>query len=117
MRTRAPRCVRKKTSGGKMAGTKVLILIFAFLFQLQTHAGAEPMRRKILIIGMDGLRPDALLAAHIPNLRGLIAHGTFAANASADSITRSGPGWAGVFTGVWHDKNGVRSNLISGYHS
>jgi membrane-anchored protein YejM (alkaline phosphatase superfamily) len=73
------------------------------------------LRRKVLIIGIDGLRPDVLLSGHAPNLKALIRSGAFAPDASADSITRSGPGWASVLTGVWHDKHHVYDNGIAGY--
>jgi hypothetical protein len=77
---------------------------------------ASAPRRKLLIIGIDGLRPDVLLSVHTPNLKALIRGGAFAADASADSITRSGPGWASVLTGVWHDKHHVYDNEIDAFH-
>ncbi|MDB5047439.1 MAG: hypothetical protein JWO30_510 [Fibrobacteres bacterium] len=88
------------------------------------NANADPvasdlpqgLRRKILIIGIDGLRPDALLSGHAPNLKALIRSGAFASDASADSITRSGPGWASVLTGVWHDKHHVYDNKIDAFN-
>ncbi|MDB5106568.1 MAG: hypothetical protein JWP91_4257 [Fibrobacteres bacterium] len=73
-------------------------------------------RRKVLIIGIDGMRPDALLSVETPNLKGLIRAGAFASSATADSITRSGPGWASVLTGVWHDKHHVYDNVIGTFH-
>lgn len=73
-------------------------------------------RRKVLLIGIDGLRPDALLSARAPRLRGLISEGAFASHASADRITRSGPGWASILTGVWHDKHNVVDNDIRDFH-
>ena len=84
---------------------------------VEESAAAAPMarERKVLLIGIDGLRPDALLAARAPNLRGLIAQGAFTPAALADSVTRSGPGWASVFTGVWHGKHRVFDNSIRGF--
>lgn len=69
-------------------------------------------KRKLLIIGIDGLRPDALLSVRAGNLKALIRGGAFAPDAVSDKITRSGPGWASVLTGVWHEKHGVIDNEI-----
>lgn len=74
----------------------------------------EPTRR-VLIIGMDGLRTDALLAASAPNLHRLIREGSFTPDALADRITRSGPGWASILTGSWSPKHGVEDNMLAGY--
>jgi predicted AlkP superfamily pyrophosphatase or phosphodiesterase len=66
--------------------------------------------RKVLIIGIDGLRSDALLAARAPRIKALMQAGSYALDAWSDSITSSGPGWSSLLTGVWHAKHGVRSN-------
>lgn len=79
-----------------------------------TGEAAEP-RPKVLILGMDGLRTDALLAARAPNLHRLIRDGSFAGDALADRITRSGPGWAAIFTGAWSPKHGVIDNQMGEY--
>lgn len=84
--------------------------------RLATMTYPQPEKvRKLLLIGIDGLRPDALLSVRAPNLRALIRGGAFAPDAVADSITRSGPGWASVLTGVWHGKHGVLDNEIGVY--
>lgn len=83
---------------------------------LGSAADAAPVPiRKILIIGIDGLRPDALSKADAPNMDTLIAEGTFAPNTLTDVLARSGPGWASVFTGVWNPIHGVRNNAFAGY--
>lgn len=89
---------------------KLNSLLFAFLFSnfiiAQTH--------KVLIIGIDGCRPDALQAANTPNLDALVANATYSWDALNDGITISGPGWSSMLTGVWHDKHGVTGNSFSG---
>jgi arylsulfatase A-like enzyme len=80
----------------------------------------EPLRKKVLFIGIDGCRTDALLALKGPHLRGLIERGAFAENTTilgsrphkADTI--SGPGWSNLLTGVWPDKHGVLDNSFKG---
>ncbi len=65
---------------------------------------------KVLIIGIDGCRPDALLAAQTPNIDRLWRDGAFSFHATTDRITYSGPCWTSMLTGVWSDKHGIISN-------
>ena len=80
--------------------------------QSQPRSANNPAARvkKVLIIGIDGCRPDALLAADAPNLKGLIAAGAFSDQTQTGVDTVSGPGWSSMLTGVWADKHGVRNN-------
>jgi hypothetical protein len=71
-------------------------------------------RQKVLLIGIDGCRPDALMAASTPNLDKLMANGTFSLDARNEGITYSGPGWSAMFTGVGENKHGVTDNSFSG---
>ncbi|MFI6316351.1 alkaline phosphatase family protein [Nonomuraea sp. NPDC050556] len=72
-------------------------------------------RRKVLLLGLDGLRPDLLVTA--PTLARLVAEGSFAVSplyCSPAGVTGSGAGWATVLSGVWPDRNNVRDgNMIS----
>lgn len=70
--------------------------------------------KKVLIIGIDGCRPDALQVANTPNLDELIANGIFSPDALNDDITISGPGWSAILCGVWSDKHLVTGNNFSG---
>ena len=81
--------------------------------QVPVHARAP----KVLIIGIDGTRPDALIAAKTPALDGLIADGCVTYTASASEHTVSGPGWSTVLCGVWPDKHRSTDNrfLITDY--
>ncbi len=76
--------------------------------------GDAPRRRKVLLVGIDGLRPDALAAARTPRIDALAAEGALSTTAQAGDITVSGPGWSSVLTGVWRDKHGVRDNKFEG---
>ncbi|GAB1151017.1 MAG: hypothetical protein WStaPseu_11380 [Shewanella algae] len=74
-----------------------------------------PGNKHILVIGLDGLRGDAIQCedcAETPALDSLIATGAFHNNllAGGHQSTFSGPGWSSVFTGFWADKHGVHSN-------
>lgn len=75
-------------------------------------SAAEP-QPKVLIIGIDGLRPDALAAASTPHLDTLINEGAFSDKAQTGEVTKSAPGWASMLTGVWAHKHGIESNDFS----
>lgn len=81
---------------------------------------AEPLVKKVLIIGIDGCRTDALLAGEAPNLKKLAETGAFSQHTDicgprphkADTI--SGPGWSNILNGVFPDKHGVTNNTFKG---
>jgi len=81
---------------------------------------AEDKVKKVLVIGIDGVRPDALAVAETPNLDRLIADGSFSDTTRIlgeryrESRTSSGPGWSSILTGVWADKHGVQDNAFRG---
>lgn len=65
---------------------------------------------KVLILGLDGIRPDRLAAAATPTLDSLAAHGISSDAATTRAPTVSGPGWSSMLIGVWADKHGVLNN-------
>jgi hypothetical protein len=65
---------------------------------------------KVIILGIDGCKPDALLTADAPNLKTLAAEWTVCWHALSRPPTKSGPCWSSIFTGVWNDKHGVTDN-------
>src|SRR5512139_508565 len=76
--------------------------------------GGESPRRKVLIISLDGCRPDALQAASTPNVDSLIADGAYSYLAQTGPVPISGPSYSSMFTGVWNDKHGVYDNEFTG---
>lgn len=70
--------------------------------------------QKVLIIGIDGCRSDAQIAANTPNLDALISSGVYSPDAMNTDITISGPGWSANLCGVWSDKHQVTGNSFSG---
>lgn len=85
-----------------------------------TEEDSTVPRSRVLIIGIDGIRRDALLQAETPHLARLIADGAFASNTQIlgerydKNDTVSGPGWSSFLTGVWADKHGVHNNSFAG---
>ena len=84
----------------------LLLLLPLFALGQRTH--------KVLVIGIDGCRPDALAAASTPVLDSLIATSVFSPDAMNDDITISGPGWAAIVCGVYSPKHLVTSNNFAG---
>ena len=80
-----------------------LILTFPLVLLSQEN-------NKVLVIGIDGCRPDALQAASTPNLDKLISSGIFSPDALNNDITISGPGWSAILCGVWSPKHLVTDN-------
>ncbi len=70
--------------------------------------------RKVLLIGIDGVRPDVLAEVPTPNIDSLIAEGAYSDRASTTDPTVSGPAWSSMLTGVWPAKHEVRTNNFEG---
>ena len=83
-----------------------LLLCFTFFISAQTV-------NKVLIIGIDGCRPDALQVANTSNIDALTSTSIHSMDALNDDITISGPGWSAMLTGVWHNKHGVTDNSFA----
>ena len=74
----------------------------------------DAQERKVLLIGLDGVRVDILDQATTPNLDAMIATGAFSDGTQTAMPTVSGPTWSSMLTGVWPEKHGVRSNNFQG---
>jgi predicted AlkP superfamily pyrophosphatase or phosphodiesterase len=83
-------------------------------------SAADPAKKKVLFIGIDGCRFDAIKVADTPNLDRLMADGCYADNCLIlgeryqGNDTISGPGWSSILCGVWADKHGVHDNSFKG---
>ncbi len=91
-------------------------LYSVLLFALITFSALASQNRKVLVIGIDGCRSEALQDANTPHLDSLIATGLFTYDAWHCGITVSGPSWSTIMTGVWWNKHGVTSNTYTGSH-
>jgi len=92
---------------------KITLAATCMLVMLSSLAYAS-QRRKVLILGLDGLRSDALQQAVSPNLDALIANGFYTYDSWCLGITVSGPSWSTIFSGVWYQKHGVTDNSYAG---
>ena len=70
---------------------------------------------KVLIIGIDGLRSDAITQEITPFIYSLSDRNTYK-NLShlTEKDTYSGPNWSSILTGVHYEKHNVRDNSFSG---
>jgi predicted AlkP superfamily pyrophosphatase or phosphodiesterase len=68
----------------------------------------------VLVIGIDGVRPDILADVPTPNLDDLAAEGAYSAEARTGYPSVSGPGWSSLLLGVWPEKHGVTDNTFEG---
>ena len=87
---------------------KLSISLLALFLGAADLAVAATLQKKVLIIGIDGTRPDSLVVAQTPTLDRLMAEGTYSLRAVTDPITHSAACWSSMFTGVWGDKHGVQ---------
>jgi arylsulfatase A-like enzyme len=73
-------------------------------------------RRRVLVIGVDGVRLDSLRRAPTPHLDSIAAAGFLAPVTTERSApTLSGPCWATVATGVTPELHGVLGNSLAGH--
>ncbi|MFD0368734.1 alkaline phosphatase family protein [Streptomyces sp. NPDC059071] len=107
-------------AGGATAALAATGVVTAPTARAATAAPTLPdgtSQDKVLVVGMDGLRHDRIAAAKAPNLKSLMANGTYGLSllyANPMAATSSGPGWSTISTGVWPDKHGVKDNTFAG---
>ncbi len=98
-----------------VAGLSQVAIVLAVFAMARPAVAAEPAK-KVLVIGIDGCRFDALKQAEAPHLDALMQEGSVAQPTrifpahyrEADTI--SGPGWSNILCGVWADKHRVMDN-------
>ncbi len=97
-----------------------LVLLLSVFASPAPGAGAKVPNRRVLLIGIDGCRFDAIERANTPHLDQLMASGCYDTDTQilgtryTGNNTISGPGWSSILTGVWADKHGVNDNEFTG---
>jgi predicted AlkP superfamily pyrophosphatase or phosphodiesterase len=71
---------------------------------------ASSQRHPLLIIGIDGFSAEAVRRAPAPNIRKLMAAGTWTLHARGVMPTVSSPNWASIIMGAGPESHGVTSN-------
>lgn len=73
----------------------------------ETEAPAQVGIQHVVIITIDGLRPDALLVAEAPHLDNLIAKGSLSLTAQTVKISETLPSHASMLSGMIPEKHGI----------
>ncbi len=95
----------------------LLLLIASACLVAAAHAADAAKTRKVLLIGIDGCRPDAFSEENNPTIMRLAMTGLYVPFAyvggevgtATEQETSSAPGWSTILTGVWADKHGVHT--------
>jgi len=96
---------------------RALVLVWLALGLLVVAAAAQAPPPVVLMISIDGLRPDYVTAADkhglkIPALRRFVSEGAFAEGVLGVIPTVTYPSHTTLITGVWPAKHGIFSNTI-----
>lgn len=102
------------SSSAHLLPSAVALALLAGACAPAERPAAEALTPKILLIGIDGVRPDVLADVPTPNIDSLAATGAFTATARTGMPSVSGPGWSSMLTGVWPEKHGVVDNDFGG---
>ena len=68
---------------------------------------------KVLLVAIDGCRPDVLMFANTPEIKRLLLDSAYSLHAPSVLPVLSGPNWASIFTGASVQEHGVRDNKFS----
>ena len=95
--------------------TRLLVLVVILLLAGSVSAQPPVPRPLLLMISVDGLRPDHVTAADahgvkIPNLRRFLAEGAYADGVQGVIPTVTYPSHTTLITGVWPATHGILSN-------
>lgn len=94
------------------------LAVLAVLLWVGVALAQQPVQNPLLLmISIDGLRPDHVTAADgrgskIPNLRRFLTEGTFADGVQGVIPTVTYPSHTTLITGVWPTKHGILANTV-----
>jgi predicted AlkP superfamily pyrophosphatase or phosphodiesterase len=95
-----------------------LVLALAVLSVVAVAVAQQPVQTPLLLmISIDGLRPDHVTAADayglkVPNLRRFLAEGAYAEGVQGVIPTVTYPSHTTLITGVWPARHGILANLV-----
>ena len=88
----------------------LLVAAFATRIHAADEAAAVPRAERVVIISVDGLRPDLLIRANVPNIRALLAAGSYTFWARTVDEGYTLPAHVSMLTGLSPQKHGVTWN-------
>ncbi len=89
-------------------------ILLSTAFYLIVLNSFSSQNRKVLLLGIDGVRADAFQQANTPYIDGLLSNATYTFDSWHTGITWSGPSWSTILTGVNWNKHGVTDNTFAG---
>ena len=94
-----------------------MLMVLAAIFFVAAAAQPVPQAPLLVMISVDGLRPDYVTAADahgakIPNLRRFLKEGTYAEGVQGVIPTVTYPSHTTLVTGVWPAKHGILANTV-----
>lgn len=101
---------------------QVLYLLTCLVFvscsndnKTESYPNVYPKNKKVMIVGLDGVRSDLITADVAPFLNGLTSNENAVYNLKhkAESLTFSGPNWGSILTGVHYQKHEITDNLFN----
>jgi predicted AlkP superfamily pyrophosphatase or phosphodiesterase len=106
---------RRLTVSGRRLAVLLLGALLASALAVAARGAAQEPRPLLLVISIDGLRPDYVLAAdthqaRIPNLRRLLSDGAYADAVEGVIPTVTYPSHTTLVTGVWPTVHGIAAN-------
>jgi predicted AlkP superfamily pyrophosphatase or phosphodiesterase len=88
-----------------------VVVVALCLFASAARAAAPaPHAERVIIISIDGGRPDVVLRAKAPNIRALMNDGSFTFWARTTEVAVTLPSHASMITGVTPEKHGINFN-------
>lgn len=84
-----------------------------YVFTTTNAQVTDTIKKKVLVLGLDGVQFEKIAQANTPNLDSLYMTRAFTGGiASTNNLqaTQSGPGWASILTGVWADQHLINSD-------
>ena len=97
-----------------MRSFSITLLTLLSLGPIPIPGAESPLPRKLLLMSVDGTRPDALQAANAPNLDSLFVGSAYSYRAQSavpvEEYSVSGACYSSMFTGVWCTKHKVCDN-------
>lgn len=89
--------------------------------QQAAQRSAAPSDKHLVVVSIDGMRPDVLLRAKAPNIRDLTQHGSFTFWAESTDMAITLPTHVSMFTGVapakhnvlWNDDREVEPSMLA----
>lgn len=86
------------------------LIIASLLVIILGFCTSENKTPRVIVLGLDGMRPDGIENTLTPNLHQLIYDGTSTMNARAVYPTSSGANWSSMLLGAGPDQHGISNN-------